>query len=202
MPRATTKRTPRTRCQSCRRLAPEYDIIHSLSEEGSRDLCTRCLNTEIAAREGIAFEHPQFEPVQMADADGKPHTFHFSTHLFGPGVALEAFEVRAGYRAGYRFEVIGKPHADLMALLGKLLAKMRRGLAIKHLEDSEYGLQIADQTVRGTIQMSDRTDPWDEAEPVAVIDGREISWRLLGQMLLTFEGFQFKIEIRDLSEET
>jgi hypothetical protein len=46
---------------------------------------------------------------------------------------------------------------------------------------------------------------WDEkAEgrvPLLVIDGREITWKEFGHMLMTFEGFQFKLQISDRSEE-
>jgi hypothetical protein len=34
-----------------------------------------------------------------------------------------------------------------------------------------------------------------------VIDGREVTWEQLGRMLMGFEGSQFKLEIRDKSEE-
>ena len=34
-----------------------------------------------------------------------------------------------------------------------------------------------------------------------VVDGKEITWQEMGRMLMTFEGFQFKLEIRDKSEE-
>ena len=76
---------------------------------------------------------------------------------------------------------------------------MRRSLSIKHLEDGDLGLTIADhQTVRGRID-------WDEkAEgrvPLLVIGGREITWKEFGHMLMIFEGFQFKLQISDRSEE-
>jgi hypothetical protein len=34
-----------------------------------------------------------------------------------------------------------------------------------------------------------------------VIDGREISWQQFGRMMMGFEGWQFKLEIRDRSED-
>jgi hypothetical protein len=37
--------------------------------------------------------------------------------------------------------------------------------------------------------------------PLVVVDGREITWEEFGRMLMTFEGWQFKLEIRDISEE-
>ena len=58
--------------------------------------------------------------------------------------------------------------------------------------------EIAEQTVRGRID-------WDESAvervPLLVIDGREISWNDFGRMLAAFEGWQFKLEIIDRSDE-
>ncbi len=34
-----------------------------------------------------------------------------------------------------------------------------------------------------------------------VIDGEPISWKRFGQMLMTYEGFSFKLEVYDKSEE-
>jgi hypothetical protein len=71
-------------------------------------------------------------------------------------------------------------------------------VSVKHLVESEHGLQIADQTVRARIK-------WDETQdgriPLFVIDGREVSWEEFGRMLMTFEGWQFRMEIGDRSEE-
>ena len=59
-------------------------------------------------------------------------------------------------------------------------------------------MQVADKVVRARIE-------WDEAEdgrvPLIVVDGKEIAWDEFGRMLMTFEGWQFKLEIRDKSEE-
>ena len=37
--------------------------------------------------------------------------------------------------------------------------------------------------------------------PLLVIDGREVSWEEFGRMLMTFEEWQFWMEIVDESEE-
>jgi hypothetical protein len=46
---------------------------------------------------------------------------------------------------------------------------------------------------------------WDAAQdgriPLLVVDGREITWEEFGRMMLTREGWQFRLEIRDKSEE-
>jgi hypothetical protein len=37
--------------------------------------------------------------------------------------------------------------------------------------------------------------------PVVVIDGRDVPWAEFGRMVAAFEGWQFKLEFRDMSEE-
>ena len=40
-----------------------------------------------------------------------------------------------------------------------------------------------------------------DGRPVVVVDGNEIEWDDFGRMLLTYEGWHFKMEIHDQSEE-
>jgi hypothetical protein len=188
-------------CDACGQSPHAYDIVNYGSIEiGYRKLCGRCFNTDMAERAGLKdFEHIGFDPIGMTDARGVAHQFHFRVHLFGSGVALDAFELREGCPAGYQFRVIGDPEGDLLALLGRLIEKMRRALAVTHIEDSTCGLQVNDGLiVHGRIE-SNLDD--DDRMPVVVIDGREVSWAELGRMAMTFEGWQFKLEFRDMSEE-
>ena len=190
-----------TRCVTCRATTPSYQLVSVGSiEHGYRDLCCFCHNAEVAKRYGLdQFDNRRFEPLQLSDARGQMHEFHFSPHLFMPGIALSAIEIRDGQPAGYSFQVIGDPRDDSLILLARLIEKMKRALALKHLEtDKHSGLGIADMTVRARIE-SDA----DEAPrlPMLIIDGQEITWAQFGQMLMSFEGFQFKLQIRDLSAE-
>jgi len=201
MERVETRQKQQTRCAGCSQIVPSYDIVNVGSvEKGCRALCGRCCNTEMAKLNGLdRFEHVAFERVRLADCTGENHEFHFRTHLFGTGVALDAFELRDGHPAGYQFQIIGEPQEDLLVLLGRLIEKMRRGLSVKHVSKGEYGLQIADhRVVRGVIEWDDSQDG---SVPLLSIDGREITWQEFGCMLMTFEGWQFKLEIRDKSEE-
>ena len=134
----------------------------------------------------------------MTDCAGEAHEFHFRTRLLGSMVALDAFELKRGEPAGYQFQILGDPDDDLLSLLGRLVERMRRSLSVKHLAQSEHGLQIAGQTVRARIE-SDQTT--DERMPLLVIDGRDVSWEEFGRMLMTFEGGQFRLEIGDRSDE-
>ena len=189
------------RCARCGQITPTFEIVNYGSmEHGYREICLQCLNTEMAEAMGLAgFEHAKFEPVGLTDCAGEVHEFHFRTNLFGPGVSIDAFELRDGLPSGYQFQIIGSPEGDLLKLLGQLIQKMRRGLSVKHLVDGRYGLQIADHgVVRGKIE-------WDDAHdgrvPLLIIDGREVTWDELGRMLMSFEGWQFKLTVADKSEE-
>lgn len=200
MKRARSSPPRQIRCDSCGQLTPAYNVVNFRSEGGeSRELCGQCFNAEAARLDGLThFQDAKFEPVSLVDCAGKSHTFHFRTRLFGPGIALDAFELRGGHPAGYQFQMIGEPECDLLVLLGRLVEKMRRALSVKHIRRGDLGLEIAGQQVRGVIE-------WDDEHegriPLVIIDGRAISWDELGHMLMTFEGWQFKLEIRDMSEE-
>ena len=187
-------------CDACGTTVPAYDVVNYGSiEQGYRGLCSRCFNAEVASALGLKrFEHVRLHPVVMTDCAGERHEFHFRMRLLGSMMALDAFEVKAGVPKGYQFQILGEPEDEPLSLLARLIERMRRSLSIKHLVPSEYGMQIGDQTVCGRIE-------WDASAdgrvPQLVIDGQEVSWGQLGRMLMTFEGWQFRLVIRDRSEE-
>ena len=113
----------------------------------------------------------------------RPHQFHFQLRLLGDRIALDAFELQGELRAGYRFQLIGEADDDVLVLLGRLVEKMRRALSVRHIDFHER--RIIDSTVRGRIE-------WDESQaghlPLVVVDGKEVSWDELGQMLMSMEG--------------
>ena len=123
----------------------------------------------------------------------------FRTHLFAAGVTIDAIEFNEDQSEGHCFKVIGDEEGDLFELLARLVTKMRRGLANLHLEEGTHGLQISDP---GIVRARIDSDPDGETDmPVVVIDGRNISWDEFGRMVATYTGFQFKLEMHDLSDE-
>lgn len=188
-------------CEACGTAVPAYDVVNYGSiEQGYRVLCTRCFNAEVASALGMErFENVRLHPVVMTDCAGERHEFHFRMQLLGSMAVLDAFELTAGAPGGYQFQMLGKPDDDPLSLLARLIERMRRSLSVKHLVRSEHGTQIADQTICGRIE-------WDEAEhdrrvPLLVIDGQDVSWDELGRMLMSFEGWQFRLVIYDRSDE-
>jgi len=189
-----------TICEACGTAVPSYDVVrYGTIERGYRELCTSCFNAEVAGALGLEHvEQARFAPVVMTDCAGEQHEFQFRIRLLGDVMALEAFELKAGMPGGYQFEILGKPDDDPLPLLGRLIERMRRSLSVRYLERGEDGARIADQTVCGRID-------WDESgdgrTPLLVIDGREVSWDEFGRMVMSFEGWQFRLAIRDRSEE-
>lgn len=187
-------------CETCAAPTPAYDTVHyGNSECGYRLLCTQCFNAEVARAQGLDdFENVRFDQIVMTDCAGERHEFHFRTRLLGSMLALDAFELKGGNPAGYQFQILGDAEADPMVLLAQLVERMRRSLSVKHLRQDKLGPQIAKQCVRARIE-------WDDAhegqQPLLVIDGQEVSWEEFGRMLMSFEGWQFRMDIGDRSEE-
>ncbi|WP_235012310.1 DUF7713 domain-containing protein [Caballeronia catudaia] len=145
------------------------------------------------------FEHPSFRPLRLRDVDDNDHEFHFRSLLLGDQLSLEAFElVGDDETAGYRFQILGEAESEPFALLGRLVQKMKRALSMKHLEPDAGRLLIANTTVRGRIEWNGEEHA---PQPCVMIDGRRIEWNDLGAMLLAFEGWQFRLEMLDPSDE-
>lgn len=144
------------------------------------------------------FENVRLEPIVMMDCIGDKRQFHFQMHLLGNMTALDAFELKDGHPGGHQFQIIGNPKEGALDLSGRMVGKIRRALATRHIEEGRHGPEIIGQMVRSNIE-------WDDSEdgelPLVVVDGREYSWGDLGRMLMAFEGWQFKLEMLDRSEE-
>jgi hypothetical protein len=190
------------RCESCGKDIHDVDAVYLSSEDlkrKSRLLCTKCFNETISESCGLDFRHPAFDPVDVKDSAGMAHKFIFKSVLVPTGLSIEAIEIGKEFPEGYRFQVLGDPEGDHLHLFQKLYERIQRGLRRKHLEEGEGGLKIGDaQIVRARIS-SDVGSA--RLAPVLVIDGKKVSWKEFGQMLLTYEGFQFKMEIYDRCEE-
>jgi len=191
----------RSTCESCRQQVPGWNIVNLGEREGvDRELCGRCFNLVIARRSGLEdFEHVDFEPIDLIDARGQVHEFHFQLRLLGHILSLESFELRDHAPGGYQFQEIGDPYDDPEDLFDDLLERMERALAVTHLDETRDGLQVnGGNTLRGRI---DCDHAGARATPVMIVDGREISWDEFGRMLSSYEGWQFRLELVDKSDE-
>ena len=131
------------------------------------------------------------EPVE--DFTGKMRTFIITCHhIPGVGYNLEA-EEEGKNREGYLFSAFSE-HSPYAAL-GELRRKMRRALATRHLTYSHGHYQCLHDTLRGRIGVSFGRGLY------VVVDGTLLSWGELGNLMETYEGWQFRLEIIDPSED-
>ena len=168
-------------------------IITKLETKRGSDQRVKFIESDLVSNSHI------FEPMETARVlNSEAHQFHFRTRLLGSMVVMEAFELEDGHPCGYEFQVIGEPDDDLFMLLKQVIERIRRALSVKHIKQDEHGPHIANMHVRGRIE-------WDENEdgrvPIVIVDGRELTWERFGQMMAEFEGWQFKMEILDRSDE-
>jgi len=189
-----------TKCSSCEVILQPYESVSLQRKNGHQLLCLKCYNNMMAEQFGIAFEHVSFNPITLKDNDGMNHTFSFRTRLLGERVIIDAIERLDDDKQGYELSIIGEVEEDLFDLFKVLFERIRRTLSRKHIEPcdiTQYRITQQD-TVRGYI--SSNCNEIDD-NPLLVIDGKEICWNEFGKMLSTFEGFNFKLEIFDKTEE-
>jgi hypothetical protein len=185
----------KTRCGACGKQLESGETI-DVAGQGPR--CYSCFNQETADRLGIDFDEPQFQPIVLEDADGRPHTFRFRSMLVPTGHEMEALETIDDPHEGYRFAILGDFETDPWELFRRLYAKMRAEIATRHVERTELGWQLTpDQRLVGRIEW----DPNSDARlPLVVIDGKPFTWEQVGHMLMTFEGFTLEAWVKDTIE--
>lgn len=135
---------------------------------------------------------------------GVEHKFHFTVRHLGDRVGIESFEIKDGHPGGYEFSIIGDIDNEIFKLFGKLFERMRRALSRKHLQrsDTTNSWRISKgNVVRAKIDSNLESNDDYGHQPLIVIDGKEIKWDEFGRMLMTYEGFNFKLEIFDRSDE-
>lgn len=190
-------------CDRCHKDVPPFDMVGLSHPDRRENVCNGCWNAEIASQAGMDFQHPEFTPITMKDVQGTPHTFHFRTQIVNRGVLVEALEVKDSDADGYEFAVVGKDDEDPIIIFTRLYQRLKRELARKHIEHAEHGSHFAEGLcARGRISMDDGDDlVGDGATPRVVIDGNEYTWKQFGRMVMTCEGWHFKMEIFDRAEE-
>lgn len=183
----------KTRCGLCDRALESGETIH-VAGQGPR--CFPCFNRETADLLRIDFDEPQFQALVLEDAEGTPHTFRFRSMLVPTGHKMEALESVDEPHEAYRFAILGDFEADPWELFQQLYAKMRREIATRHVQRTEFGWQLTrDQRLVGRIE-SDLNS--DTRMPLVVIDGKPFTWEEVA--LMTFEGFRLQAHIKDTIE--
>lgn len=193
------------KCRWCGTPVKDYkDSIMVPAEDGYICLCLHCYNKEISKAAGIDYEDIKLHPVVINDADDVGHEFHFSLRLMGEQQVLSAFEINGVHsQTGYEFSIIGDTADGVFPLFSKLYARMLKALGRKHIfknQETDSWQITNEDIVRGQISCTRGSTSLNRI-PMMVVDGKEIHWEDFGQMLMAYEGFNFKFEIFDQSDE-
>ena len=135
-------------------------------------------------------------PIRQScpDWSGKERHFVISFQRVDLGYSVQA-EEEGKEGQGFYFREFDPTSAYLA--LGRLRGRIRRALAMRHIEEWEPGVfQATHNTVRGRISYS------TELQQVAfVVDGQLLTLEQFGKLAETFEGFQFRFDIFDSSDD-
>lgn len=159
---------------------------------------------KIAGYSGTDFENVEFEPILLRDTENVDHEFHFTVRHLGDRIEIDSFEIKEGHKGGYEFSLIGNIEDDIFKLFGNLFERMRRALGRKHVEwnnTTNYWQIFEEDVIRARISSDLENDENYGHPPLIVIDGKEITWQDLGRMLKAYEGFNFKLQIFDRSDD-
>ena len=183
----------RRRCGLCRKILRPNDSI-SVAEVGER--CYRCFNEELAERLGVDFDNTPIAPIVVTDVDGVRHRFEIRSMLVGTGHAMHAREVRhRDAQGGYRFAILGDLEADAQDLSTLLRERIRQGLSVRHVQETEQGWQLTQaHRLSGVIEWDPETGG---ALPLLIVDGRTFTWDQIGRLLMMFEGFTLNATVEN-----
>lgn len=182
-------------CDTCTRKLAHYEAVRAL---GEGTFCGACWAERLSVRQGKVVAHVEIAPVDLADAHGRSHRFHF--HYNARARSIRSFEVVDGKEGGYRFAVLAEGHEPTAVLFVRLLDRIRLGLSRVQLERREFsagGVSPVGHSLVGWIGF----DGHGEGVPRVTIDGKEIPWKRLGQIVSEFEGWQFRLEMLDPTDD-
>ncbi|MDS9472198.1 hypothetical protein [Sporosarcina pasteurii] len=171
--------------------------IH-LTGETSSNVCNHCYNALMSEELGIEVEQ-LMESFTMKDDEGNLRTFHVEMRIQPIGICLEAKENKG---LGYQFAIHGELDDSQSDLLKRLIEKVRNGIQEKQIETGTFQngqvfhSMIHDQVV-GRVEFDEASD----GLPLVIIDGKPYTWEEVGKMLMTYEGFQFKLKMYDMTDD-
>lgn len=155
--------------------------------------------------DGKVFTHSTLEEGYdffITDKWKKKRHFKVSTFPCPGGLISEAIEVvENGKNEPYEFSILSSFDADIEYAELQLKAKIKRGINKRYLSSHQGSMTLNnDNELVGRISWNDDPDKTDDSM-ILIVDGKKISkdafWRILSQ----YEGWTFKLNIVDRTEE-
>jgi hypothetical protein len=111
------------------------------------------------------------------------------------GIEVFAEEDDWAVEDGYRVVLLGAHDADVGSLFEQLRRMVRRAIRRQYLKRATHrdGWIMRGKEVQGRLVWRDERPAYD-----VVVDGRRLSWQEFGAVLEPFEGWTFRLSIRDI----
>lgn len=182
------------KCERCQ--DREATII--LTEDGQEQICVICFNELVSEEIGVMLE-PMPEEIVVNDYSGTRRIFTVQQQLYPNGIFLMAAE---DIEYGYQFAVHGELECNQTELFQKLVDKVNRCVSKRYTKAGEFPNgqkyhSIINDEVVGRIDH----DEMNTSVPMIVIDGKHYTWEQLGEMVKSFEGFQFQMKFFDMTDD-
>jgi hypothetical protein len=187
-------------CEICQK--NEARVHLKMSETKTRHICMECHNNQMAEEMEIKLIPFREGEYEFTGARGKKYRFYIDRRVDPVGIRFEANEITAGDSGGFRVAVMDGVDGDQQRLFEKLKQKVEKTICKRYLKTAThpYGgkwISFKEDDVAGRIE-------YDEEQyeiPKVVIDGKEFTWKEFGRMLNTYQSFQFKLRIYDITDD-
>jgi hypothetical protein len=135
----------------------------------------------------------------LRDVQGIHRTFYVERRIDPMGIFLEAVE---NIEFGYKFAVHGELNTNQVELVNRLIEKTRKGQGKQHVTRNVFpNGQAYNSIMNGQLSGLIDYDENSDGSPLILIDGRPFTWEEVGKMLMTYEGFQIKIQMYDVTDD-
>jgi hypothetical protein len=142
---------------------------------------------------------PLVETFSLRDVQGIHRTFYVERRLDPMGIFLEAVE---NIEFGYKFAVHGELNTNQVELVNRLIEKTRKGIGKQQVTRNVFpNGQAYNSIMNGQLSGLIEYDENSDGSPLILIDGRPYTWEEVGKMLMTYEGFQIKIQMYDVTDD-
>ena len=151
--------------------------------------------------EGNIFTHSTLEEGYdffIEDKWKKNRHFKISTFPVPTGILSEAIEVVSDEKVeSYIFTILSPFDSDIENAELKLKAKIKRGINKRYLTNSSWGYELAkNDEMAGRIEWNSENNG-----TMLIVDGKRLSMAELEKLLEPYEGFQFRFQIIDATDE-
>ncbi len=131
----------------------------------------------------------------------RKYRFKVSSFFVPTGLASMAVEVTEDGVPGYEFQILSDHDMEPQLAEEELMKKVRRGLNRRHLKTESGKLIIgAKGVLRGAIAYNDDFSD-TKFDRNFVIDGKRITMEKFNELLQEYEGWNFKLQIVDPSDD-